>query len=483
MIFNSFIFWLFFAVVLIPYYTVLRRNGQWQNVWLLLASWFFYGYANWKMIPLLLIVTGVYYWLGIQIERNAETNPKRSSRLSTLGVILGIGVLFFFKYLGFLVEEFASLLGKAGISSSIPALKIVMPVGISFFTFKLISYALDIRLGKIQAEKNLVSFGTFVAFFPTILSGPIDRPGEFIPQLSKNRTIDYDGVAEGLRRVVWGLFLKLCIADRITAYPNAVFGNVTYHNTTSILLAAVLYAVEIYADFAGYSEMAIGVSRILGLKVRENFRRPVFAQNISEYWARWHMSLTSWITDYVFMPLNVAFRDWGKWGLYLATCINVILIGMWHGADWTFLLFGIYHSIFLVLIAATDKQRKSFEKRHKLKGKWYYKTIRRVITFVIVVCGLVIFRANGLSDLGAIIAQCCKGFGPVFTNGLLEIGSLGLLSIVMLFFKEWKDENKWNIHLLHSENTAIRILSSILLVSFIIFAGELKGSSFIYFQF
>lgn len=483
MIFNSFIFWVFFAVVLIPYYTVLRRNGQWQNVWLLLASWFFYGYANWKMIPLLLIVTGVYYWLGIQIERNAETNPKRSSRLSTLGVVLGIGVLFYFKYLGFLVEEFASLLGKMGISSSIPALKIVMPVGISFFTFKLISYALDIRLGKIQAEKNLISFGTFVAFFPTILSGPIDRPGEFIPQLGKNRTIDYDGVAEGLRRVVWGLFLKLCIADRITAYPNAVFGNITYHNTSSILLAAVLYAVEIYADFAGYSEMAIGVSRILGLKVRENFRRPIFAQNISEYWTRWHMSLTSWITDYVFMPLNVAFRDWGKWGLYLATCINVILIGMWHGADWTFLLFGIYHSIFLVLIAAMDKRRKTFEKQHKLKGKWYYQTPRRVITFVVVVCGLVIFRANGLSDLGAIIAQCGKGFGPVFTNGLLEIGSLGFLSIVLLFFKEWKDEKKWNIHLLHSENTAIRIFSSVVLVAFIIFAGELKGSSFIYFQF
>ena len=483
MIFNSFIFWIFFAAVLLPYYTILRRKANWQNGWLLLASWFFYGYANWKMIPLLVVVTGIYYWLGIRIERHNENNPKRASLFSTLGVILGIGVLFYFKYLGFLVEEFAALLEKLGLIANRPALRIVMPVGISFSTFKLIGYAIDVHLGKIKAERDILSFATFVSFFPTILSGPIDRPGEFIPQLKKEREIDYDGMAEGLRRFVWGLFLKVCIADRITAYPNAVFGNVAYHNTTSIILAAILYAVEMYADFAGYSEMAIGISRMLGLKIRENFRRPVFAQNVSEYWRRWHMSLTTWITDYVFMPLNIAFRNWGQWGLYLATSINIILIGLWHGANWTFLLFGIYHSILLILVAATEKQRKSFEKKHKLKGNWFYATPRRILTFILVAIGLVIFRAKGLSDLGAIASQCGKGFGPVFTNGLLEIGTLGLFSTGILFLKEWKDENKWNFHFLHSEHTWVRVLSMSLLIAYIIFAGQWQGGSFIYFQF
>ena len=483
MVFNSFIFWIFFAAVLLPYFCVFSRNAKLQNGWLLLASWFFYGYANWKMIPLLLVVTGIYYWLGILIEKHTESEPKKASRLTTLGVVLGIGVLFYFKYLGFLVEEFSALLEKMGLIAGRPALRIVLPVGISFFTFKLISYAVDVHLGKIKAERDLLAFGTFVAFFPTILSGPIDRPGEFLPQLKESRKIDYDNLAEGLRRFVWGLFLKVCIADRITSYPNAVFSNIPYHNTTSLILAAVLYTVEIYADFAGYSEMAIGVSRMLGLKIRENFKRPVFAQNISEYWSRWHMSLTSWITDYVFMPLNIAFRGWGQWGLYLATCINVILIGLWHGADWTFLLFGIYHSFFLVLIAATEKRRKLFEKKHKLKGKWYYATPRRVVTFMLVVIGLVIFRAKGLSDLGAIVAQCGKGFGPVFTNGLLEIGTLGLLSTMILFFKEWKDEKKWNCHFLHSDRPWVRVLSMSLMIAYIIFAGQWQGGSFIYFQF
>ncbi|MBR0500118.1 MAG: MBOAT family protein [Bacteroidales bacterium] len=384
------------------------------------------------------------------------------------GLVLGIGVLFYFKYLGVLIPGATPLLNV---------------IGISFFTFKLLGYVVDTYLGKMSAVRNIIDFGAYVAFFPTILSGPIDRPGEFIPQLERNRNADWDGIAEGFRRVVWGLFLKLCIADRIKAYPDAVFGNVGYHNTTSIILAAILYAIEMYADFAGYSEMAIGVGRIMGFKVRENFLRPFFAQNVSEYWRRWHMSLTSWITDYVYMPLNVAFRGWGKWGLYLATSINVILIGIWHGAQWGYLLFGIWHSLFLILAAALEKNRKTFEKKHKLKGKWYYKTPRRVVTFIIVACGLVIFRTESLSDLTAIVSQCGKGFGPIFTNGLLEIGTLGLFSILLLFFKEMKDENGWSIHFLHSQKTWLRLASMAILFAYVIFAGELKGSSFIYFQF
>ena len=347
---NSLIFWGFFLIVLVPYFTFLRKSSKAQNWLLLIASYFFYGWTDWRMLPLLFIVTVVFYFLGKGVQNNLEKNEQKASFLTTIGVVIGVGVLVYFKYLGFLVDQMALLLTSFGLSVHMPTLKILMPVGVSFFTFKLIGYVIEVQRQKMTAENDFISFSTFIAFFPTILSGPIDRAEKFIPQLQTTRKADYDNIVEGLKLVMWGFFTKMCIADTISSYTDAVFNNYTHHTGTTIIFASCIYAIQVYADFSGYSNMAIGVAKVLGIEVAENFNRPFFAQNVSELWRRWHMSLTTWITDYVFMPLNVKWREWGKWGLYLATLVNLIVIGLWHGANWTYVFFGIYQTIILVAI-------------------------------------------------------------------------------------------------------------------------------------
>ncbi len=327
MVVNSINFWLFFSAVLIPYFVFFRKSWRGQNLWLLFASYFFYGWADWKMIPVLAIVTLVFYWLGIEIKKNNKSHPKRASRLTTLGVGIGVAVLVYFKYLGFMIQEFAHLFESFGLMTNLSTFNIIMPLGISFFTFKLISYVIEIHREKMDATNDVIAFALYISFFPTIMSGPIDRPNEFIPQLKRERFFQYADIIEGCRRLLWGMFLKICIADQLTSYVDAVYDNYTFHNTSSIILAAVCYFFQLYTDFCGYSHMAVGVSLILGFSIRENFNRPLFAQNITELWRRWHMSLTTWLTDYIFIPLNIRFRNWGVWGLYIATFINMIVVG------------------------------------------------------------------------------------------------------------------------------------------------------------
>ncbi len=483
MVVNSINFWLFFAAAIIPYFTLFRNNSKLQNLWLFLASYFFYGWVDWKMIPLLLVVTAVFYFLGLFIKANNQDNPKRASLLTTAGVVLGVGMLAYFKYLGFFVQEFASLFESFGLKTNLSTFNIIMPLGISFFTFKLMSYVIEVHRENIEPTKDFIQFGTYVAFFPTILSGPIDRPTGFLPQLSTSRKFDEHETSEGLKMVLWGMFLKMCIADRISPWTDAVFGNYEHHNATSIIVAAILYLIQMYADFCGYSDMAIGTSRIMGLKVVPNFNRPFFAQNVAEYWRRWHMSLTTWITDYVFMPLNVAWRDWGKTGLYLATVVNLVVIGIWHGANWTYALFGLYHGLLLVITMIVEKRRKKLEKQYDLKKNEAYKWSRRALTFCLFAVGAVLFRASSVSDFFGTLAQIPKGFGPMFTGGFFAILTYSIPAIFVMFFREWGQEYNRDIHFFHSKHVWVRVVSIALMICYIIYAGELDGHSFIYFKF
>lgn len=483
MLVNSIIFWIFFTIFLIPYFSVLKDIKFGQNIWLLVGSYFFYGWADWRMIPLLLLVTIIFYYLGIFIEKFNHTKPIIASRLTTIGVLCGIVILIYFKYLGFMVEEFSKLLEQCGLHTSIQTFKIIMPIGISFFTFKLISYVIEIHRENINPTYDFISFATFIAFFPTIMSGPIDRPNLFLPQLNKPRKFNYNGVSEGSKRILWGMFLKICIANRLSPYTDAIFNNCSHHSTTSFIFASILYFIQMYADFCGYSHMAIGTAQVLGLKVVENFNRPFFAKNMAEYWRRWHMSLTTWITDYIFMPLNIAMRNWGKWGLYLATLINLVVIGVWHGANWTYLVFGLYHGILMVIVSAAEKKRKTFEKAHNLKKNELYIWSRRIITFMFCTFGAMLFRANSIQDIFTIVCSPINGWGKLYTDGTLDIATFGVLSIILLLLKEYKDEYKKDLHFLHSSNTLIKFTTIVLLMCLILLTGELSGESFIYFQF
>ena len=468
MVVNSINFWLFFVATLLPYFLLHKAGSKWQNLWLLLASYFFYGWADWRMLPLLAGTTLVFYGLGIAIGRNTEVTPKKAARYKALGIIIGLGVLVYFKYLGFMVDQFATLFRSWGMNVGESTFSIVMPIGISFFTFKLMSYVLEVNLGNIKPERDIVKFGTYIAFFPTILSGPIDRPNKFLPQLDNVRKIDAGNLSEGLKRILWGMFLKMCIADR---------------NATTLIVAAFLYLIQAYTDFAGYSDMAIGVARMMGINVAENFKRPFFAQNIAEYWRNWHITLTQWVTDYVFKPLTVSFRDWGQLGIYLATLINFVLIGAWHGANWTFVLFGVYHGLLLIAVLALEKRRKRFEKKHNLKKNELYKWGRRILTFILCAIGMVLWRSASVGDFFATMAQLGGGFGSMFTGGFFAILTFAIPSIIVAFFDEWLKEYNKKLRFFHHPNVAIRIVSISLMIAWVIYSGELDGNSFIYFQF
>ena len=486
MVVNSINFLIFFFVVFIIYYFLLSGKKRLQNGWLLLSSYFFYGFAEWKMIPLLLIATIAFYILGQFIGKYYETNERKASVLTTIGVLLGVGMLLYFKYLNFFIESFSSFFNAIGIHSNWSGFHIIMPLGISFFTFKLMSYVIEVHRCHIEPCKDFVTFATYISFFPTILSGPIDRPKPFLSQLQKGRIFDGELISTGLKRILWGMFIKMCVADRLAVYTDAIFNNFGHHNGASLALASLLYPIQMYADFSGYSEMAIGVGCVLGLKVTENFKRPFFAENIAEYWRRWHISLTGWLTDYVFMPLNIYFRNLEKWGTIFAIVINLVLVGLWHGANWTFALFGFYHGLLFIPLILSGSFLKKYKQK---KGKWGIPTFRSVSkmagTFMLVALGLIIFRAATVEDAFIIFQKIVCDHGSLYM-GMEAIVALGygFIALFFLAFKDFTDEYFPNKFLFYNNrNVVIRYIAYVVTIIMILSIGVLDGGQFIYFQF
>lgn len=478
MLINSILFWVFFTVFLLPYFTLLKSSGKRQNVWLLIASYFFYGWADWRMVGLLIVVTMLYYFLAIAIQHSVGNGRRRANRLTAVGIVCGVGMLAFFKYLNFFIDGFTDLFSYFGLKTSHSTFDIIMPVGISFFTFKLISYVVEVRKQRMAAVTDPIAFATYVAFFPTIMSGPIDRPQPFIVQLSKPRTIDLGQVSEGLKRVLWGMFTKMCVADILVSYTDAVFNNVSHHNASSILFATLLYTFQIYADFNGYSNMAIGTAQVMGIRVTENFNRPYFADSVSDFWRRWHMSLSSWIRDYIYIPLGGNRK--GKVRMYVNQLIAMTLCGLWHGASMTFVIWGFVHGM-LVCVHKFWSQAVLRHDRH------YHPTgIKRMVsvvfTFILVSMAWQLFRANSLADYGMLISQMANGFGMIFLNDP-NVFTVGILSTMLMMFKDCQDEFGGSIHFLHARREWVRLASIAVLASYILLFGALDGKTFIYFQF
>lgn len=434
MAFNSLPFLLFFVAVFTLYWFPLKGRTKAQNVLLLLASWFFYGYASLKLLPALILVTVAYYGLGIAMGKCRS--EKGVTALKVLGVVLGVGMLLWFKYLNFFIEAFAPLLG-----GNPHTFNIIMPIGLSFITFRLMSYVMEIARGRVEPATDFIAFATYVAFFPCVLSGPIDRPG-FIGQLQADRKFDYDTAADGVRQFLWGLAKKVLIADRCVYLIDPVWENLPSASGSTLLMAALLYSFQMYTDFSGYSDMALGVGKLMGLKIARNFNYPFFAANVAEYWRRWHMSLTSWLTDYVFMPLNVAFRGIGKLGMILAIVINMVVVGLWHGANWTYGAFGLYHGLLFIPLVLSG----AFMKKHKLKT-WKFDLpvpadfARMLLTFLLVTIGLVIFRADTVAHAwqylcGMLHWETLRGFWLFFADHEFMTRS-GLIVLLLIF--EWRN--------------------------------------------
>lgn len=446
MLFNSIEFVIFLPIVFIMYWAIryvrvdVSQRVRLQNTFLLIASYFFYGYADWKMLPILIVATLVFYYLGKAIA--TAKNERQGYWLTFSGVTLGIGTLLYFKYFNFFIASFATMFEACGLHTNLHTFNIIMPLGISFFTFRLLSYVIDIYRGKIEPTDDIISFGTYVAFFPCILSGPIDRP-QFIKQLQAERAFNYDQAADGMRQILWGLFKKIVIADNCADYVNRVWSTCDIQGGSTLLLAAILFLFQIYGDFSGYSDMAIGVGKLFGLKIADNFKFPLFALNIADYWRRWHITLTSWLTDYVFMPLNIKFRDWGNWGMILSIIITFVLIGMWHGADWTFALFGLYHGILYIPLILSG----AFFKKAKLKTNKFGLPIakdfgRIVLTSILVIFGLILFRADNMDQAWDYVSGLCNlsVFSIPQAHAEKELSTICM--IVAMIIVEWLQRNK-----------------------------------------
>ncbi len=488
MVVNSIRFLLFFVVVFTIYYLpISKRHPRFQNFWLLLSSYFFYGVADWLMVLLLMGATAVFYTLGLWLKSEMDKGRrKNASRLTTLSVCLGICLLLYFKYLNFFAESFAELLSVIGLKATWTTLNIVLPIGVSFFTFKLISYIIEIHREHIQPSKDFIEFATYIAFFPTLLSGPIDRPNTFIPQLQKPHSLDCAQAIDGCHQILWGMFTKICIADHLALVTDYVWADYAHHSGSTLLIWTLLYTMQIYTDFDGYSNMAIGVGKILGFNITRNFNHPLLARNIAEFWRNWHISLTSWITDYVFMPLNIAFRNMANWGVMLAVTINIVLIGLWHGANWTFGLFGLYHAMLyvpLVLSGAFGKNKKLRPNDHGLpKLKDFSKMI---LNYVLVSLGFIVFYASSVTEAFRFFAGILST--SFFTMPEVPVKKVTLLFILIVLILEWttrKKEYPLQIHHQYIDGKMWKLVFiDYLVIAVIIWFGNFESSQFIYFQF
>lgn len=487
MLINSLPFLAFFSIVVVVYFAPVVRNEPFrQNLWLLLASYVFYGLADWRMVPLLLGATAVFYGLGIAVKRMMDRQQWQwASRMTTMAAALGVALLLYFKYLDFFGQSFASLFSAMGLQVSWTTLHILVPVGVSFFTFKLISYVVEIHREHIEPCKDFVQYATYIAFFPTIMSGPIDRPGKFLTQLRDSHTFNESMALDGCRQVLWGMFTKMCIADNLALLTAPVWDSSAEHQASRLLAAALLFPLQMYADFAGYSDMAIGVAKVMGFKVERNFNHPYLARNVAEYWRRWHMSLTSWITDYVFMPVNIAMRDSGRVGTILAVMVNLLVIGLWHGANWTYALFGLYHGLLFIPLVFSG----SFGRNRKLKpaanGLPKLNDLMKMIgTYCLVAFGLLIFQAPSLTHF-------CSYCLALFKPSLLTMPSLGLpwftyVGLAVLISCEWLCRNREHpLQFTHGPAVHSRTVRwsiyYVLILCILLFQGETQR--FIYFQF
>ena len=406
MLFNSFEFLIFLPIVFLLYWFVFSKNKTTQNAFLLIASYVFYSFWDWRFSFLLVFSTILDYSSGLIIDK-AETIQKKKLWMR-LSILTNIGLLCYFKYVNFFIDSFIKLINHFGVHADPYTLNIILPIGISFYTFHGVSYVLDIYYGRIRSHKNIIDYSLFVSYFPLLVAGPIERATHLLPQLKEKREFKYSQGVEGCRLILWGMFKKVVIADSLAPIVNDIFNNYQNYNGVTLILGLIGFAFQVYGDFSGYTDIARGVSKLFGIELILNFNYPYFSKSIPEFWSRWHISLSSWLNDYVFTPLALNFRNWGKHGIFLAVFLTFIISGLWHGAAWHFIAWGAYHGLLYIPSIYSKKGLKSMVKK-KSEDVTTWKDIPRILlTFTLVCFGYLLFRAKYMSDTIGYLVQIFK---------------------------------------------------------------------------
>ena len=482
MLFNSLTYAIFLPIVFATYW-LLRKNVKLQNSFLLLASYVFYAYWDWRFLGLLFGMSFLS-WIGGRKIANTPEGGGRCQFVKKLLLVsivaIDLMVLGAFKYYNFFVGSFADLFG---LQNSIHSLKIVLPLGISFFTFQAIAYVVDVYKRKI-GPTNLVDCLLYIGFFPKLLAGPIERPTNLIPQIQKPRFFEYDLAVDGCRQMLWGLFKKVVIADNAALYVNQVYDDYANQSGSTLLLAAILYTIQIYGDFSGYSDMAIGTAKLFGFRFRDNFLFPYFSRNMNEFWRRWHISLNTWFVDYVYIPLGG--RRNSKWHTIRNIMIVFLLSGLWHGADWSYVAWGAYHGLLLVLLILLNRNTKY---EHVVAYDRWYPNLKElgqmVLVFVFATFGWMMFRADNMTQFIDYIARMCSAdllSAPMLINRAYYVPTF--LAIGTMFLVEWCQRyKKHGLEVYHAERYRwLRIIAYyVLIIAILQFAGD--DQVFIYSQF
>lgn len=493
--FNSFNFAIFLPVLFIIYWFLTNNNFKHQNILLLLASYFFYGFWDWRFLFLLIFVSLFNYSVGLFIS-NSDLKQRKIIWLF-IGVIVNIGVLSYFKYFNFFIDSFIDLFSIIGINLQKTSLNIILPLGISFYIFLSLSYIIDIYQKKLRASSNVVDVLLALSFFPIILAGPIQRPISLLPQIQKNRIFNYSFATDGLKQILWGLFMKIVIADRCADHVNEIFMNYHNYGGSTLLLGGFFYTIQIYADFAGYSLIAIGVSKLFGFELMRNFAYPYFAKDITVFWKRWHISLTTWFRDYVFLPIAFAIsrkipkaKIWhinSDIFIYIfGITITWFLTGLWHGANYTFIIWGLLNGFLLIVYQILKKPRKRFFRSLNIRSDNNVLLLTEwMITLLLVVILWIIFRSESIEMAANYILKIFS-FSlisiPKFTGMYKAITTLILISIFVIF-EWWGRDNNYAI-----ERVGLRWKKPLrymfyyaIIISIFWFGG--KEQQFIYFQF
>ncbi len=472
MTFNSFAFWLVFPIIFGLYWLIPAQRNQWRKLFLIIVSYLLY--MNWKptFALVLLGVTLVTYWGGHILQDQGERcklqDGSRRKRLAWCFALLALLPLLVFKYYNFINDSVTAGLVFVGLQFSLPGLNWAIPVGISFFSFQAVGYMLDVYHGRVNAERNIVDYVLFVSFFPQVFSGPISKADELLPQIKKERWFDYQQGVQGLKYLLWGMFLKLVLADRLGLYVDKVVADYGMYGGGTCMLSAVFYSLQIYGDFAGYSLMAVGVAKTLGFDLINNFNRPYFASSITGFWKRWHISLTRWLTQQVYIPMG------GSWCSKLKNYWNIfvtfLVSGIWHGANWTFIVWGIIHGFAQTIEKALGVNNK--------ESKGIVKAFRIIVTFVTVTIAWIFFRMPTLRDAVLFIDHAFKDISMPEVLSVTNF-AIYVMAIALVFFKESREEF-FSTKMKFLGNRYVKWAEYIVIFCLILLCGALDSGTFIY---
>lgn len=478
MLFNSIDFAIFLPIVFILYWFVTEKNLKLQNFLIVIASYLFYGWWDWRFLSLILFSTLVDYSVGLRLKD--EENQNKRKILLWISILVNLGFLGFFKYYNFFLENFTTAFSFFGTEINANSLNIILPVGISFYTFQTLSYTIDVYKRKLKPTKNYIAFSAFVSFFPQLVAGPIERATSLLPQFYKKRIFDYSKAVDGMRQILWGLFKKVVIADNCAEYANLIFNNSDNYSGSTLIVGAIFFTFQIYGDFSGYSDIAIGTSRLFGFDLKRNFAFPYFSRDIAEFWRRWHISLSTWFRDYLYIPLGGS--RGGTWMKVRNTFIIFIVSGFWHGANWTFMVWGALNAIYFLPLLLTNTNRNNLEiVAHGKLLPNMRELILILTTFSLTVLAWIFFRAENITHAFRYISEIFS----ISTFSIPQEHPRNIILLLMFFVLiEWLGrEGRYAIsHLGTTWRRSVRYaFYYAILIAIFWFGG--KEQEFIYFQF